>query len=146
MKDKTVYSSTVMMWCQQTLPVTVQGACKEDLETPTIDIPLKFRQCVITLGGEAKGFLAALGAEVVLSDIVFSRRPSGASEPTITATDSSLFMERVAIIVDKDSDGTAQALRLRSSRALLSGAHLLVHVPQAASMSITIKLHHPAHC
>ena len=82
---------------------------------------------MLSLGEGGKGLLAALsGAQVVLSNIVVSRTPNGASEPpTISATDSSVFMDAAAIIIAEGSAGAAQGLRLRSSRALLSCAHPL---------------------
>jgi hypothetical protein len=101
----------------------VQGACNT-ADAPDIDFVLQDGQCVLTLGGETHGFLAALGAEVVLSNIVVSRSPRDASEPTISATDSTLLMDTASIIIiDPESFATAQGLRLRGSRALLSGVH-----------------------
>lgn len=107
------------------MAVVVQGACEKQ-EEAQIDFNTQEGQCILTLGQGATGFLAALGPEVVLSNLVVSRSPTGTSQPTITATDSSIFMESSAIIVDTNRPGTAQGLRLRNSRALLTGARLFL--------------------
>ena len=109
--------------------VGVQGNCDADLEPPEVDYQVGNNQCVLALGVGGKGLLAALGgAQVVLSNIVVSRSPGGESEPTISATDSSVFMDRAAIIIAEDSAGAAQGVRLRSSRALLSCAYPLCYL------------------
>lgn len=103
----------------------VQGKC-ENSEAPDIDFNVQEGQCVLTLGAQSQGFINAIGAEVFLSNLVVSRSPNDTAEPSICATDSSIFMNAAAIIVTSGSNGAAQGIRLRGSRALLSGVHILL--------------------
>lgn len=98
----------------------LQGNC-ENSEPPSIDFKVQEGQCVITLGALSQGFISALGAEVILSNLVLSRNPNDTAQPSICAIDSSIFLDAAAIIVTSGSSGTAQGIRLRGSRALLSG-------------------------